>query len=278
MSRLERVGPGAAIILVSRGGGAGLGRRGDKMAPVERMRVGSGRVSRLVTFLVVLGLLASGCGDPASEPSGTSEAPATTAATATTTPAQATTAAPASTAGAPTTTAATLPTTTTTAPPTPTTTTIPAPPVLREDTPPLVDVDGWLASDVTSLEELRGMVVVVEFWTFGCYNCKNRIPYTQDLYAAYKDQGLEIVGIHSPEFGYEREVANIEQAMVDLGVTWPVVLDTDRRTFREWQGRPAYWPRTYVLDRQGRIRFDHIGEGAYEELFEVVDYLLTESV
>ena len=93
----------------------------------------------------------------------------------------------------------------------------------------------------------------------------------------YKDQGLEIVGIHSPEFGYEREVANIEQAMVDLGVTWPVVLDTDRRTFREWQGRPAYWPRTYVLDKEGRIRFDHIGEGAYEELFQVVDYLLTES-
>ena len=149
--------------------------------------------------------------------------------------------------------------------------------MLREDTPPLVDVDGWLASDVTSLEELRGSVVVVEFWTFGCYNCKNRIPYTQDLYANYKDQGLEIVGIHSPEFAYEREVANIEQAMVDLGVRWPVVLDTDRRTFREWQGRPAYWPRTYVLDRQGRIRFDHIGEGAYDELFEVVDYLLTES-
>ena len=149
--------------------------------------------------------------------------------------------------------------------------------MLREDTPPLVDIDGWLASDVTSLEALRGSVVVVEFWTFGCYNCKNRIPYTQDLYAMYKEQGLEIVGIHSPEFSYEREVANIEQAMVDLGVTWPVVLDTDRRTFREWQGRPAYWPRTYVLDKQGRIRFDHIGEGAYEKLFEVVDYLLTES-
>ncbi|MDE0169942.1 MAG: redoxin domain-containing protein [bacterium] len=238
------------------------------------MRVDSGPVSRLVTLLVVLGLLAAGCGDPASEPAGTSEHPVTTATTASTTPAETTTAAPASTAGAPTTTAATAPTTTT-VPPVPTT--IAAPPVLREDTPPLVDIDGWLASAVTSLEELRGSVVVVEFWTFGCYNCKNRIPYTQDLYAMYKDQGLEIVGIHSPEFGYEREVANIEQAMVDLGVTWPVVLDTDRRTFREWQGRPAYWPRTYVVDKQGRIRFDHIGEGAYEELFQVVGYLLSES-
>lgn len=228
--------------------------------------------------MVSLGLVVAGCGDSASEPDVTTAAPATTAATPATTPATtaAETQAAPSTAVMPTTSAAaTVPTTTTTAPAP--ATTVAAPPVLREDTPPLVDIDGWLASDVTSLEELRGSVVVVEFWTFGCYNCKNRIPYTQDLYAMYKERGLEIVGIHSPEFGYEREVANIEQAMVDLGVTWPVVLDTDRRTFREWQGRPAYWPRTYVLDRQGRIRFDHIGEGAYEELFQVVDYLLTES-
>ena len=229
-------------------------------------------------LIVSLGLVVAGCSDSASETDVTTVAPATPAATPATTPA-ATTAgtqeAPSTTVMPTTSAATTVPTTTTTAPAP--ATTIAAPPVLREDTPPLVDIDGWLASDVTSLGELRGSVVVVEFWTFGCYNCKNRIPYTQDLYAMYKDRGLEIVGIHSPEFGYEREVANIEQAMVDLGVTWPVVLDTDRRTFREWQGRPAYWPRTYVLDRQGRIRFDHIGEGAYEELFQVVDYLLTES-
>ena len=167
-----------------------------------------------------------------------------------------------------------LTTTSTTAAPV---TTMAPPPILREKAPPLVEVDGWLASDVTSLEELEGQVVVVEFWTFGCYNCKNRIPYTQDLYAKYRDQGLEIVGIHSPEFAYEREVNAIEAAMENLGVTWPVVLDTKRRTFREWQGSPAYWPRTYVLDRQGRVRFDHIGEGAYQELDRIVGYLLIES-
>ena len=243
------------------------------MALVEHMRTGSRWVSRLVTLLVLLGLLAAGCGDSASESAGTTEAPATT--TSTTATVASTTAAPASTTAATTSTATTVPTTTSTTAAA-RATTIAAPPILREDTPPLVDVDGWLASDVTSLEELRGMVVVVEFWTFGCYNCKNRIPYTQDLYAKYKDQGMEMVGIHSPEFAYEKEVAAIEQAMVDLGVTWPVVLDTDRKTFREWQNRPAYWPRTYVLDKQGRIRFDHIGEGAYEKLDEVVRYLLTE--
>ena len=163
----------------------------------------------------------------------------------------------------------------TTAPPV--TEPIDPPPVLREEHPPLKDIDGWLQSDVTSLEELRGKVVIVEFWTFGCYNCRNRLPYTQDIYAAYRDQGLEIVGIHSPEFAYEKEVDAIVEAMDRLGVSWPVVLDTDRRTFREWQGSPAYWPRTYVLDRQGRVRFDHIGEGAYGALEDTVVALLAEA-
>ena len=245
-----------------------------ELRPVNTRESSLKRSGLLACFALLL-VMAAACGDsergPVEQPAVSEGTTSSVAPPTTTTPTVATTVTTVDT-----TTPATVTTvaSTTTAAPVPT---IDPPPVLREDTPPLVDIDGWLASDVTSLEELRGSVVVVEFWTFGCYNCKNRIPYTQDLYAKYKDQGMEIVGIHSPEFNYERDVANIEQAMVDLGVTWPVVLDTDRRTFREWQGRPAYWPRTYVLDKQGRIRFDHIGEGAYEELFQVVDYLLTES-
>ena len=202
-----------------------------------------------------------------SEPSPASVAPAsvgtTTAAGVTTTVLPSTEASVASTAPASTTPAPTEP--------------IDPPPVLSEEHPPLKEIDGWLQSDVTSLEELRGKVVIVEFWTFGCYNCRNRLPYTQDIYAAYRDQGLEIVGIHSPEFAYEKEVDAIIEAMDRLGVTWPVVLDTDRRTFREWQGSPAYWPRTYVLDRGGRVRFDHIGEGAYGALEDTVVALLAET-
>ena len=216
------------------------------------------RIPLPIPLLLVLIFCVAGCGGSTSDPA---------EGTATSVEAADTTSAPAASVSS------TLMTTTTAAPPA---RTIEAPPVLREEPPPLVDLDGWLASDISSLEELRGSVVVVEFWTFGCYNCKNRIPYNRDLYAKYQDQGLEIVGIHSPEFAYERDVANIEEAMVNLGVTWPVALDTERRTFRAWQGSPAYWPRTYVLDRQHRVRFDHIGEGAYEELDQVVGYLLTE--
>ena len=139
----------------------------------------------------------------------------------------------------------------------------------------LTDLDGWLQSDVTSIEELRGQVVVVQFWTFGCRNCKNTLPTLQALYLDYQDQGLEIVGVHSPEFTYEAEVANIEAALVDLAVTWPVALDTDKRNFHSWQDGPTgYWPRTFVIDKEGVIRFDQIGEGRYHELRATVEFLL----
>lgn len=139
----------------------------------------------------------------------------------------------------------------------------------------LTDLDGWLQTDIAGLADLRGQVVIVQFWTFGCYNCKNTIPYLRDIYREYHDAGLEIVGVHSPEFDYERDPEAILAAAQDLGVTWPIALDTQRRNFRAWQGSPAYWPRTYVLDREGFIRFDHIGEGAYDELEQTVAALLS---
>jgi thiol-disulfide isomerase/thioredoxin len=138
----------------------------------------------------------------------------------------------------------------------------------------LVGIDGWLQADVESLEDLRGKVVVVQFWTFGCHNCTATIPNLEALYAEHGGADFEIVGVHSPEFDYEKDPDAIAAASEELGVTWPIALDTDKRSFRSWQGSPAYWPRTYVLDREGHIRFDHIGEGAYEELNETVAALL----
>jgi len=141
--------------------------------------------------------------------------------------------------------------------------------------PDLVNLDGWLNTDIQTLDELDGNVVMVEMWTFGCSNCKARIPHTQDLYAKYKDQGFEIVGVHAPEFSYESELANIVEAVERLGVTWPVALDPNKENFRSWQeGGRRFWPRTFVIDQAGDIRFDHIGEGAYDELDETVGWLL----
>ena len=161
----------------------------------------------------------------------------------------------------------------------PSTTVAPAtttsPPMLGSPLP-LLDIDGWLQTDIDSLEDLRGQVVIVQFWTFACYNCKNTLPHLQGIYAEHKSDGLEIVGIHSPEFTFEEDPAAIQEAAVELGVTWPIALDTRQRTFFSWQGNRGYWPRTYVLDRDGLIRFDHIGEGKYEELEETVVSLLEE--
>ncbi|HYN34427.1 MAG TPA: redoxin domain-containing protein [Ilumatobacteraceae bacterium] len=141
----------------------------------------------------------------------------------------------------------------------------------------LVDIDGWLQSDVTSLEELEGKVVAVQFWTFGCRNCKATLPHMRDLYEKYQDQGFEIVGVHSPEFDNEAVQANIIDAAADLGVTWPIALDTAKRTFHSWQEGPtAHWPRIYLLDRDGHIRYDHIGEGRYDQIDAAVEALLAE--
>lgn len=148
-----------------------------------------------------------------------------------------------------------------------------APPILA-DKPALTKLDGWLQTDATSLDDFAGQVRIVEFWTFGCFNCKNRLPFTQDIYARWKPEGLEIVGVHSPEFDYERDPSAVAAAAVDLGVTWPVALDTDRTNFRAWQGSRRFWPRTYVLDQNGRVRYDHIGEGDYDGLEQVVAYLI----
>ena len=143
--------------------------------------------------------------------------------------------------------------------------------------PELLDIDGWLQSDVTSLEELRGQVVAVQFWTFGCRNCRATLPHMQALYEQYGEEGLEIVGIHAPEFDHEADVDNLVEAAAELGVTWPIVLDTQKRTFHSWQeGRRAYWPRIYLLDRDGHIRYDHRGEGRYDEIDAAVQALLAE--
>lgn len=149
-------------------------------------------------------------------------------------------------------------------------------PVLRA-APDLTDLDGWLQTESTTLDDFEGRVVVLQFWTFSCRNCKATIPNLQEIYSTYDRDQLQIVGVHAPEFGFEEDPEAVLGAAADLGVTWPIALDTSKRNFHSWQeGRTAYWPRTYVIDAEGNIRFDHIGEGRYDELQDAVAALIAE--
>ena len=148
-----------------------------------------------------------------------------------------------------------------------------APPVLGQ-AGDLVDLDGWLQTDATEFSDFDDSVRVVQFWTFGCRNCKNTLENLRSLYDEFETSGLEVIGVHAPEFDYEADVDAIAQAAVDLGVRWPIALDTDKTNFRAWQPGRRFWPRTFVLDRAGNVRFDRIGEGAYDELNATVAYLI----
>lgn len=156
------------------------------------------------------------------------------------------------------------------------------PPEMLGEADTLTGLDGWLNTDAASLEEIRAVntVIVVQFWTFGCRNCKNTLDALSRLYADFGDRGVEIVGVHSPEFSYEADMDNIIEAAADLGVTWPIALDTRKRNFHRWQEDPTgYWPRVYVIDADNQIRFDRRGDGpaTYRELYETVERLLADA-
>jgi cytochrome c biogenesis protein CcdA/thiol-disulfide isomerase/thioredoxin len=132
----------------------------------------------------------------------------------------------------------------------------------------------WLNSEPVTLAALRGKVVVIDFWTYSCINCLRTLPYLDRWYETYRDDGLVVVGVHSPEFAFERDAGNVREAVADLGVDWPVALDNDFATWSAWGNR--YWPAKYFVDRQGHVRFAHFGEGAYQESEEVIRELLAE--
>ncbi len=142
----------------------------------------------------------------------------------------------------------------------------------------LTDLDGWLQTDATAFEDFDGEVKIVQFWTFGCINCKNTLVQIGSLYDNYGPDGLEVIGVHTPEFDFEKDPDAIAEAAINLNVTWPIALDTDKTNFRAWQEGRRFWPRTYVVDANGDIRYDKIGEfggNSFEELDATIDYLLS---
>ena len=132
----------------------------------------------------------------------------------------------------------------------------------------------WINSDPLTLERLRGRVVLVDFWTFGCYNCRNTLPTLKRFDASYRERGLTIVGVQTPEFDSEKRAETVRQQVRTLGIKYPVVMDNEYVTWRAY-GVEA-WPTVVILDKQGRIRYTHIGEGAYDMQEKVIKTLLAE--
>ena len=147
-----------------------------------------------------------------------------------------------------------------------------------KDEGPMPDLSGavaWLNSPPLSSKSLSGKVVLIDFWTYSCINCLRALPYVESWAVKYKDAGLVVIGVHTPEFAFEKERSNVEKAVRDLKITYPVAIDSD---YRIWQAfNNEYWPAHYFVDGRGRIRYHHFGEGEYGESERVLQELLKEN-
>ncbi|MDQ6856716.1 MAG: redoxin family protein [Candidatus Dormibacteraeota bacterium] len=133
-------------------------------------------------------------------------------------------------------------------------------------------LDGWINSQPLAVNNLRGKVVLVDFWTFSCVNCVRTIPHLQHLEQTYANRGLVIVGMHSPEFDFEKQRSNVAAAVQRFGVTWPVALDSQMNTWNAYGNQ--YWPAEYLIDQSGRIAYTHFGEGEYDVTESAIAALL----
>ena len=139
--------------------------------------------------------------------------------------------------------------------------------------PEFQGISEWLnsASPVIT-RDLLGKVVLVQIWTLGCINCQRTLPYVTSWHKKYAAKGLQTIGIHTPEFAFERDSKNIRRAMTKYGITYPVGVDNNFQTWKAYKNE--YWPHLFLADRQGIIRYDHIGEGAYDETEAKIRQLL----
>lgn len=141
--------------------------------------------------------------------------------------------------------------------------------------PELQGISGYINTEPFKLHDLFGQkVILVDFWTYSCINCQRTLPYLNAWYDKYKDQGLVIVGVHTPEFQFEHELTNVQAAVKKFGITYPVVLDNSYGTWQAFQN--LYWPREYLIDIHGKIVHDHIGEGDYDETEKAIQAALAD--
>jgi cytochrome c biogenesis protein CcdA/thiol-disulfide isomerase/thioredoxin len=141
--------------------------------------------------------------------------------------------------------------------------------------PDLTGAVSWINSLPLSSKSLKGKVVLIDFWTYSCINCLRALPYVESWATKYKDAGLVVIGVHTPEFAFEKERSNVEKAVRDLKITYPVAIDSDYAIWKAFNNE--YWPAHYFIDGKGRIRYHHFGEGEYDESERVIRELLKEN-
>ncbi len=139
---------------------------------------------------------------------------------------------------------------------------------------PLLSSQTWINSPPLTLEGLRGRVVVISFWTFACYNCQNTLPYFKAWDQKYRNQGLTIIGVHTPELSFERDVTNVKQAVKDDGIQYPIAIDGDYANWNRYHVQA--WPTWFIVDKEGYIRYTHVGEGDYAGSERMILALLQE--
>jgi thiol-disulfide isomerase/thioredoxin len=141
--------------------------------------------------------------------------------------------------------------------------------------PDLAGAVAWLNSPPLSSKALRGKVVLINFWTYSCINSLRELPYMKAWTAKYKDAGLVLIGVHAPEFGFEKDPANVKTAVSDLKVNYPIPIDSNHSIWSAF--RNEYWPANYIIDASGRVRYHHFGEGEYEKSERMIQMLLKEN-
>jgi len=132
----------------------------------------------------------------------------------------------------------------------------------------------WINSPPLTADQLKGKVVLIDFWTYSCINCLRTLPYVRAWAEKYKDSGLVVIGVHTPEFPFEKDLSNVRKAVHDLGITYPVALDNDNKIWNAFNNE--YWPAHYFIDASGRVRYHHFGEGNYDESERWIQSLLKE--
>jgi len=141
--------------------------------------------------------------------------------------------------------------------------------------PEIQGIQSWINSKPLKISALKGKVVLVDFWTYSCINCLRTIPYLNQWHHQYGQNGLVIIGVHSPEFNFEKSNEGVMQSVKELEIQYPVALDNNRKTWKAYSN--SYWPHKYLIDSGGNIRFEQIGEGGYKETEEMIRNLLTEA-